>query len=460
MWPRQRVLDYCVFLVTLTFIGVSACLSLPLSCALCEATALALALIVFTSAWNVRRLLPESYGLIVGVGLLFAAILMLLSLLARSGMDVAPPGHVDIATELLVAAAVVLCLSLAGAPLCGRRRRSTVAVVGTFASLASLLLAGAAWWHVFPSCRIGDRPTTFAVVTGWLLAAGVVVAIALHARFDLHLSTMARRQLVVALLLLAVAAPLATTHAGRRDAADLTWHLLLPTATFLIYQSVVSGGMARTYEHLVAELREKTTALEHLSAHDDLTGLYNRRGFLMLAEQALALAMRQKLSVTLLFGDVDDLKTVNDTLGHAAGDRVLQTVAQALASCFRSADVVARMGGDEFAVLCVGAHHCPHDVLAGRFAMALASQTAPPGVRRPLSMTLGTADALAGHVMEIDDLLARADEDMYRRKAAAQTPSPGTAAAAESDSSAAADRDQCVPHDAPGAQSGAIGDTV
>ena len=84
---------------------------------------------------------------------------------------------------------------------------------------------------------------------------------------------------------------------------------------------------------------------------DELTGLHNRRGFISLAEQHLKLTSRQGVRSTLIFIDVDNLKYINDNFGHREGDDALQQIAGLLRECFREADIIGRLGGDEFCVL-------------------------------------------------------------------------------------------------------------
>ena len=105
-------------------------------------------------------------------------------------------------------------------------------------------------------------------------------------------------------------------------------------------------GIARD----VTERKEQEQALRSLTIIDDLTKLYNRRGFLTLAERHLKLAVRKKTGVFLLFADLDGLKIINDTFGHLEGDRALIDAADILRASFRSADIIARLGGDEFTV--------------------------------------------------------------------------------------------------------------
>lgn len=91
--------------------------------------------------------------------------------------------------------------------------------------------------------------------------------------------------------------------------------------------------------------------LHTISLHDDLTGLYNRRGFFTLAEHLLKLAKRQQEGLFMLYADLDDLKKINDTLGHQKGDWALIDTANLLKETFRESDIIARIGGDEFVVM-------------------------------------------------------------------------------------------------------------
>jgi PAS domain S-box-containing protein len=103
------------------------------------------------------------------------------------------------------------------------------------------------------------------------------------------------------------------------------------------------------------DLKKALSKLETLSLVDDLTGLYNRRGFFTIALEHFKMADRQREKMFLLFMDLDNLKNINDTYGHHKGDQALIGIADILKTTFRSSDVKGRMGGDEFAVFLVGA---------------------------------------------------------------------------------------------------------
>ena len=97
--------------------------------------------------------------------------------------------------------------------------------------------------------------------------------------------------------------------------------------------------------------KQAQEALKAMSLVDDLTGLYNRRGFLTLAEQELKMAKRTKRETFLLFADLDGLKEINDTFGHLEGDQALIDIARIFKKSFREPDIPARIGGDEFVIL-------------------------------------------------------------------------------------------------------------
>jgi diguanylate cyclase (GGDEF)-like protein/PAS domain S-box-containing protein len=172
--------------------------------------------------------------------------------------------------------------------------------------------------------------------------------------------------------------------------------------------------------------------LHSLATTDDLTSLYNRRGFLTLADQQIKIADRTKRTLYLVFVDVDSLKGINDTLGHHEGDAALQDTASILKETFRRSDIVARIGGDEFAALAVDAQQGDADVLAARLQEKV-EQLNKKGVRQyRLSLSVGISLYLPQHRCSIEDLMSRADRLMYeqkRQKRQEQQNAPGAASA-------------------------------
>lgn len=186
---------------------------------------------------------------------------------------------------------------------------------------------------------------------------------------------------------------------------------------YLVHRQITAGILDRSLRYAV-ERHRLLSALRSLSLIDDLTGLYNRRGFGDLGEQYLKLARRSGKGVTLIFLDVDRFKTINDTMGHHMGDRALLRVAEILRSTFRSSDLMARLGGDEFAILAPEAAGDPPEVLMHRVKGAV--QAFNESSRDPyrLSVSIGAARFEGDALVRLEDLLAEADAAMYEEKRA------------------------------------------
>jgi diguanylate cyclase (GGDEF)-like protein len=162
-------------------------------------------------------------------------------------------------------------------------------------------------------------------------------------------------------------------------------------------------------------VRASEQAFRHLSTIDELTGLPNRRGFSELAGQQLKIARRYRQPLVLCFADLDGLKKINDTLGHAAGDDAICAAAHVLRETFRGADIVGRLSGDEFAVLAIAGSQSNIDCALTRLSTNLGRFNANPGPFK-LEISLGVVrhDADLGECL--DDLLSRADAAMYEEK--------------------------------------------
>ncbi len=163
-------------------------------------------------------------------------------------------------------------------------------------------------------------------------------------------------------------------------------------------------------------LRRNADLLTNLSLVDELTGLRNRRGFFELAEQALKSARRERHLLGLFFVDLNGLKQINDTLGHRMGDQALRETADVLRNTFREADIVARLGGDEFVALA----HVQQDTSALRERLREQLSLLNCSQDRPytLDVSIGTTLVNAASDESIEELIARADADMYEEKRA------------------------------------------
>lgn len=155
--------------------------------------------------------------------------------------------------------------------------------------------------------------------------------------------------------------------------------------------------------------------LQNLSLSDELTGLLNRRGFLTLAPKHIKIAQREKWELLVFFIDLDDLKVINDTFGHPDGDRALRTVANILRATFRTSDVLARIGGDEFIVLAINASDSSIDTMTARLEENVERFTSD-GVPYEVSISYGVARFDPGHQDSLEDMIAKADQALYANK--------------------------------------------
>jgi diguanylate cyclase (GGDEF)-like protein len=158
--------------------------------------------------------------------------------------------------------------------------------------------------------------------------------------------------------------------------------------------------------------------LQQLSLTDDLTGLYNRRGFMMFAARAVHTARRQHHRLFVLFADLDGLKKINDTMGHQVGDKYLEDTATILKDSFRDVDIIARMGGDEYAVLGSVTDEFIPQTLVQRLEESIAAHNRASPEAFPLAMSTGLSTFDPATPEPIEDVIDRADEAMYQQKKA------------------------------------------
>ena len=261
------------------------------------------------------------------------------------------------------------------------------------------------------------------VDTGWLLGylliglGGLSAVEGDHSGVELGAQ---RLRVLLPYVPLAIAAAILAIQLARGAKIDTlsTWTLLAIGIAVLGRQLGAvweAQGLSRELEASVLKLRDREALLEHQAFHDSLTNLANRHLFANRVEHALTRARRSGATIGLLFLDLDDFKNVNDSLGHAAGDVLLQSTGERLRACVRAGDTTARLSGDEFGVLLEDVHGEDEAVvIASRILDAF---RAPFALARDVyvSPSIGivcTSDPRA----EVAGLLRDADTAMYEAK--------------------------------------------
>jgi diguanylate cyclase (GGDEF)-like protein len=198
-----------------------------------------------------------------------------------------------------------------------------------------------------------------------------------------------------------------------RRLTSVSTGVLFAMAVVLLVAVIISVSRARQYlgdrERVLEELRT-------LSISDELTGLYNRRGFYVLAEQQIKIARRAGRGMLLASADLDGLKSINDEFGHHEGDRALVDAAQILRESFRESDIIARIGGDEFVVLMTEKSEISAQILLDRLARNLEAHNRKVTRPYPFSISVGIAGFDPEEPVSLNELLVRADKSMYDSK--------------------------------------------
>jgi diguanylate cyclase (GGDEF)-like protein len=167
--------------------------------------------------------------------------------------------------------------------------------------------------------------------------------------------------------------------------------------------------------YVVWKINAMETEIHALALRDELTGLHNLRGFRLLADQAMRMAKRSKVPFSVMFIDLDDLKVINDSLGHDKGSAYIAEAAEILREIFRETDILARIGGDEFAVAGLF-NHRTISAAVEKLKENCSRKNELEGRQFALSLSVGVATSDESNKGTLDVLMARADEAKYEAK--------------------------------------------
>lgn len=194
-----------------------------------------------------------------------------------------------------------------------------------------------------------------------------------------------------------------------------------------VYMKIVSNAIARSYDYTKSlenqikleqenkQLQQNNSELNTASKTDELTGVYNRRGFLFFGQQAINQAVQGKNTGLIFFGDMDGLKKINDNFGHDAGDEAIKAEAEILSKAFRSSDIIGRMGGDEFAIVCPGMKLSAVEKKKQEISKMFCDWSKEHNLSYTLSISLGACEFNSEKYI-LQDLLSEADMGQYLEK--------------------------------------------
>ena len=325
---------------------------LPLHTGL-EFISMAVSFMVFGLGWNLRRQAGNSHGIVLAATFLSVALLDFAHTLSFDGMpDVFGPSGSEKAINFWLIGRAIAAVGLVAVVWLPVRTWSARSCTATMS--AAVAAAGLSWWIGFfhsswlPRTFIdGQGLTPFKIYSEYALAATyLAVALVLAGRGaqrrDVNLYWLAAGAWVLGLSELFF-----TLYGHVTDLFNLLGHVYKTAAYVMLYRALFVAGVLAPHRFL----RQKETELKYLVQHDSLTGLPNRLLLVSRLKHAVDRARRAGEQGAFLFLDLDHFKNVNDSLGHGAGDELLQLVAARLRGRLRDTDLLARMGGDEFVVL-------------------------------------------------------------------------------------------------------------
>jgi len=372
---------------------------------------------IFLIAWNSRRFQDNNYMLFLGTSFLFIAIIDIFHAFAYKGMGVFTGFDADLPTQLWIVMRYMVALSFLIAPVFINRKVNVPLVFAIYAAATVLALLSIFYWGIFPACFVeGAGLTPFKIYSEYVISlifVGSLVFLFIERKgFD---------RVVLGLLagsiILSIAAEVAfTTYASVYGFSNMLGHLLILVSFYLIYKALLQTGLTKPFDLMFRNLKRSEEELRTLSFIDELTGLYNRRGFLTIAAKQFKMSKRAKDSMLLVYADLDGMKWINDTFGHAEGDIALLETAQALKNTFRESDIIGRLGGDEFAVLATLTNQDTASLLKARLQRRLDMLNMQGSLRYNLSLSIGTIDYGPEETASIKDMLDRADRSMYMHK--------------------------------------------
>ena len=372
---------------------------------------------IFMFAWNARSFVEIDYFLLFAMACIPMVAFETIHLISQPWFDVVPNGA-EVAGRAVLASRGLAAGVLFVAPSYLLRRVHPPRMLVAFQ--ASAVLVALAILTLPGSIYLSETGTISRLGMAAHAAYACILVgalVRLNARGHLlHRDVLA---LVRISILIGIMADVAfATAALSATVAHTAGHLCVAASLYLMYKAIVEIGLTKPYDLMFRNLKQAEAHVRDISIRDELTGLYNRRGFFSLAEQQIRLSQRTGRNMLLFYCDVDALKDINDTMGHSAGDTVLRAAADVLRQTFRDSDILARTGGDEFVVLAIESDNRSVETLRARLEANLLAfeESAARAYTLGLSIGIATYDPLLEETLE--QTLSRADSLMYRHKQA------------------------------------------
>lgn len=325
-----------------------------------EMFSVCIAVTVFLITWNSYRFIQNNYLIVVGIAYLFIGIIDFFHTISYTGMMIFSD-YSYYANQLWIAAryfeSIVLLIAIFH--INKKVRINIYKVSAVYAVVTALILLSVYEWKIFPICYVeGVGLTPFKKISEYIICLIIAISIILLNKRKDAFSTNVFRLLMLSLFFTIITELCFTIYISNFSFMNLVGHYFKIGAFYLIYRAIIHIGVQEPYELIFREmiltekqLSDQNNVLANQAYIDSLTNLYNHRYIYKVLEDEATKYQLKSLPFVVMIIDIDKFKMVNDTLGHIAGDKILQSVADLLRKNTRRTDIVGRYGGDEFVII-------------------------------------------------------------------------------------------------------------
>jgi len=377
-----------------------------------EGWSILVAFTIYMMAIKTYRFSADNFLFFLGHAYLAVAAIDFAHTLAYKGMGVFPLESADVSTQLWISARYLEGLALLVSPYFAKKKFRSIELFMIFFIAVSLVFLSIMKFGIFPSCFIeGQGLTPFKVASEYIIMAILVGALVRLKGQRETVSPCVRKALAWSIIFTIFSELSFTLYSDVYGLANLVGHIFKVLSFYLIYEGVISRGLDEPFEGIFRRLR-------NVSVTDPLTLLYNRLGFNEMSEKMLNMARREGNVLGMMMIDLDNFKEINDNFGHIQGDEVLLRVGEIIQRNVRAADLAARIGGDEFAVVLSNTDPEGVRIVQERIEKDFSSWLHSTDHSAVLGISIGSAleDFRGNPPTSLDDLLSQADRAMYRQK--------------------------------------------
>ncbi len=391
---------------------------------LTELSSIVISVSIFLLVWYARRYMQNDYSLFIGIASLFIGGLDTIHLLAYRGMGVFLEYNSNLPTQLWIAARYFQSLSLLIAPLFFYRKLNPVIAFTSFTTITAFLLTSIFLWDIFPTCYIERVGLThFKIFSEYMISLILLTSIILLYKNRQKFDPVIFQLLIISIIATIVSELAFTFYVGVYDLSNFIGHIFKTISSLILARALIIIALEQPYNLIFFDLKKNRDELHTAEAEmrkmamiDVLTGTYNRRAFIEKGEIECERARRYGHSLAFLIIDFDHFKEFNDNNGHMNGDRMLQKIVEVFRANLRISDILARWGGDEFAIFLPETSHAECLEVAEKLRTAIADLSLPFNEKQT-KITISIGCTIWTHNDEsLDTLFLRADNALYQAK--------------------------------------------